>query len=412
MSKIEILDHLGNPLVSAKNNMELAAKSQKIVLDLVKQQHSVYRQEITHWQMARLERGNPEAPYTYLLQELYKDVMLDSHLTAVTENRILRISNKRYVIKDKKGVADYERSEFLDKKWFSQAIRYAMESIFFEYSLMLFKKGMDGKIEQTVKIPRPHVNPDKGLVVKSVYDDKGLPYNEFPNDLLFAKLYDGYGLLEKAAPLTILKRHSWASWDEFEQIFGMPIRIAKLGTLNDDVKNEVASWLKTMGTASYGVFPQFADIEIKEANNRDAFNVFMKKIETVDSQLSILINGQTMTTSDGSSRSQAEVHERTEDEITNADLKEIINWINDDLVPLLRNAGYDIKEDEHIGVETVQDPQEKIKIDTVIMNSSGYKLTKDYLEKTYGVELEDMPEPPAPVPGKQEPPKPVEKKKA
>lgn len=409
MSKIEILDHTGKPFLRAKNNLELAAKSQKVMLDLVRQQHSVYRQEISHWQMARMERGNIEAPYTYLMQEMFKDVMLDTHLTAVTENRILRIVNKRFVIKDKKGVADYERSDFLDKKWFTQAVRYAMESVLYEYSLMLFQKDANGKILKTINIPRAHVNPDKGLVVKEVYDTKGLPFYDFPNDLLFAKLYDGYGLLEKAAPLTMLKRHSWASWDEFEQIFGMPIRIAKLGTLTEEVKNEVAGWLKTMGTASYGVFPQFADIEIKESNNRDAFNVFMKKIETVDSQLSILVNGQTMTTSDGSSRSQAEVHERTEDEITAADLKEIVNWINDNLVPLLRNSGYDIKEDEHIGVETISDPQEKIKIDQIIMNSSGYSLTKDYLEKTYGVELEDKPEPPATEPGKPEPP--AEKKK-
>lgn len=398
MSKIEILDHNGNVLIHAKNNVELARKSQKVMLDLVKQSSSVYRQEISNWQMARQERINPEAPRTHLLQELYKDVMIDSHLTAVIENRILRITNKRFVIKDSKGVADYDRSEMFNKKWFSQTIRYVMESIFFEYSLVLMEKDMDGKIKRARKIPRSHVNPDLGLLVRNVYDETGLPYEEFKDDFLFAKLYDGYGLLEKAAPLTILKRHSWASWDEFEQIFGMPIRIAKLGTLSDDVKNEVAGWLKTMGTASYGVFPQFADIEIKESNNRDAFNVFMKKIETVDSQLSILINGQTMTTSNGSSRSQAEVHERTEDEITEADIKEVLNFINDDLVPLLRNCGYDIKDDEHVGIETVTDPSVKIVIDEKIANMPGVRFTKDYLEKTYGVELEDAPEPPAPTP--------------
>lgn len=411
MSKIEILDVNGNPLVTAKNHVELAKRSQKVVLDLVKQSHSVYRQEITHWQMARLERLNPEAPHTYLLQELYKDVMIDTHLTAQIESRILRVVNKNFVLKDKKGVADPERSEFLNKRWFTDTLRYAMESIFYEYSLMLFEKTPEGKIKKVKKVPRTHINPEKEIITKQVYDENGLPFNEFPFDLLFAKMYDGYGLLEKAAPLTILKRHSWASWDEFEQIFGMPIRIAKLGTLSDDVKNEVAGWLKTMGTASYGVFPQFADIEIKESNNRDAFNVFMKKIETVDSQLSILINGQTMTSSDGSSRSQAEVHERTQDEITEADIKNLLNWINDALVPLLRHAGYDIKEDEHIGVELVTDPAERMVIDEKIMSHSGYQLTKDYLEKTYGVELEDKPEPTPPKPTPGEDPEDGEKKK-
>ncbi|HAX15726.1 MAG: hypothetical protein CMF34_01895 [Leeuwenhoekiella sp.] len=396
---IEILNHRGEPIAKAKNSLELAGKSQKVMLDLVRQQHSVYRQEISDYQMARLERLNTQAPATYLLQTLYKDVILDAHLTAVMENRILRIVNKRFVIKDEKGVADHERSEFLNRRWFTDTVRYVMESIFYEYSLIHWIKDVDGKILKARKIPREHVNPDRGIVVKSVYDQTGLPYEEFPFDLQLAKLYDGYGLLEKAAPLTILKRHSWASWDEFEQIFGMPIRIAKLGTMNDEVKNEVASWLKTMGTASYGVFPQFADIEIKEANNRDAFNVFMKKIETVDSQLSILVNGQTMTTQDGSSRSQAEVHENTQDELTEADLRNVVHWLNDNLVPVLRNAGYDIKDTERIGVEMLSDPIDKMKIDEKIMNNSGYRLTQKYLESTYGVELEPLPAPTPPKPG-------------
>jgi len=399
MSKIELLDHTGKVIGQAKNPVEMAKRSQKLMLDFVKQQHSVYRQELDHWKVARMERGNPEAPYTYLMQELYKDVMIDSHLTSIVESRILRIVNKRFVLQDEKGVADYERSNFLNKRWFTDAVRYAMESVFYEYSLIHFEKDQDGKILRTRLVPRAHVNPDKGLVLKAVYDTEGLPFYDFPYDLVIAKLYDGYGLLEKAAPLTVLKRHSWASWDEFEQIFGMPIRIAKLGTLSEGVKDEVASWLKTMGTASYGVFPQFADIEIKESNNRDAFNVFMKKIETVNSELSILVNGQTMTTSDGSSRSQAEVHERTEDEITEADLKNVINWLNDVVVPLLRFSGYDIKDNEHIGVEKITDPNEKMKIDEKLMQHSGFKLSKDYLEKTYGVELEEVPEPKQPTPG-------------
>lgn len=391
---IEILDHTGKPLLKAKNSVEMARKSQKLMLDFVRQQHSVYRKELDHWKVARMERGNTEAPYTYLLQELYKDVMIDSHLTAIVENRILRILNKRFVLQDEKGVADYERSAFLDKRWFTDAVRYAMESNFYEYSLIHFEKDTNGEILKCRLVPREHVNPDKGLVLKAVYDTEGLKYYDFPYDLAFASLQDGYGLLEKAAPLTVLKRHSWASWDEFEQIFGMPIRIAKLGTLSEGVKDEVASWLKTMGTASYGVFPQFADIEIKESNNRDAFQVFMRKIETVNSELSILINGQTMTTSDGSSRSQAEVHERTEDEITEADLKNVVNWLNDVVVPLLKFSGYDIKDNERIGVELVTDPKEKMHIDEKIMMHSGFKLSKDYLEKTYGVELEEVPEPP------------------
>jgi len=378
-----------------QNNVELSSKNQGVMLDLVRNTHSVFRREIDDWKLARLERNNPDRPRTHLMQEMYQDAMLDTHLTAVTENRILRIINKHFVIVDDKGITNPEKSQLIEKEWFFDALKFAMESVFYGYSLLHFIKDENNDIVDVKSIPRGHIIPERGIVIKNVHDEKGLLYNKFPDDLLFSSMYDTIGLLEKSAPMTILKRHSWASWDEFEQVFGMPIRIAKLGTMSDTVKKEVAGWLKTMGTASYGIFPQFADIEIKEANNRDAFNVFLKKIEAVDSQNSILINGQTMTTQDGSSHSQANVHQKTQDEITNADLKKLIFWINGKLLPMLRRLGYDISENERVDVERITDPIEKMKTDEKIMQN-GYRLKTDYLERVYGVEIESV-EPKEPV---------------
>lgn len=379
-------------LNATSDNIELSRKAEKLVVDLVRNSHSVYRKEINHWQQARMAQNNVHHPKHYLMQRVFRDGMLDTHLTAVIENRILRIQNKRFVIADDKGVTDPDKTQLINKKWFSDTVRYVMESIFFKYSCIQFIKE-EGKIVKVKNLDREHVNPDLNIIVRNITDDKGLDIDLFPTDLALVQLYEGGGLLEKAIPMTILKRHSWASWDEFEQIFGMPIRIAKIGSMSDTVKNEVASWLESMGTAAYGVFPNFAEIDIKEANNRDAFNVFMKKIESVDSQLSILINGQTMTVEDGSSHSQANVHQKTQDEITEADLRGFLHWANDVLLPIMKDLGYPIGDKESIDVERVTDPIEKMKTDEKIMTHSGYRLTKDYLERVYGVELEDIPLP-------------------
>jgi len=391
MSQVKIYNANGKLISSAKNELQLGQKAQSIVLDLVKTAHSVFRKELDHWKMARAEFLNGDHPKTWLLQEVYNDAAIDSHLTAVMENRILRIVNKRFVLTDKKGIQISEKSALFEKKWFGDLLRYAMESIFFGYSLMFVEKDKaTGEITGIRNIDRRHVIPQNNIVVKEVTDDKGLDYSLFPNDLIFIKMYNGLGLLEKATPLTILKRHSWASWDEFEQIFGMPIRIAKIGSMSDAVKTEVAHWLENMGTAAYGVFPAFAEIDIKEANNRDAFNVFMKKIEKVDEQISVLVNGQTMTTLDGSSYSQANVHQKTQDEITRADIKTILHFLNDRLKPTLQALGYPVGKDEMFAIEQTTDPGEKIKTDAILLQN-GYRLTKEYIEKTYGVELDDTP---------------------
>lgn len=386
ITTVETTEINGKKLV-AKDTIELSKKAQNMVLDLVRSSHSVYRREITHLQRARQMRQSVQNPRTYLIQQIYDDAMLDTHLSSVIENRILRILNKRFVITDEKGITNPDKTQLINKKWFSDALRFLMESIFYEYNLIQLIKE-DNEIVQCVNVPRGHIIPERNIVLKNVTDEKGLDYTLFPDDLLFAKLYNGFGLLEKASPMTILKRHSWASWDEFEQIFGMPIRIAKVGSSSDKIKQEIADWLETMGTASYAVFPNHAEIEIKESSNRDAFNVFFKKIEAVDSQNSILINGQTMTVQDGSSHSQASVHQKTQDEISEADLKNVLYWCNDVLLPAMRSIGYKIADNEKIGVERVTNPTEKIKTDAVLMQN-GYQLSRDYIERVYGVELAD-----------------------
>lgn len=379
---------INGTILDQKDPIVLSKKAQSLVLDLVKSTHSVYRREINHWQRARASRRS-ENPRTYLIQQVYEDTMIDTHLSSVIDNRILRIQNKRFIVRKSDGTENPEKTKLITKKWFSDLLRYVMESVFYEYSLIQLVHE-DGEIKSVYNVPRGHVIPECGIILKNLSDTTGLDYTQYPNDLLFVKLYNGYGLLEKAAPLCILKRHSWASWDEFEQMFGMPIRIAKMGSMTPEVKQEVAGWLENMGSAAYGIFPNFAEIEIKEANNRDAFNVFFKKIETVDKQNSILINGQTMTVQDGSSHSQATVHQNTQDDITEADLKNCLYWLNDHFLPAMRAIGYNIDEDETIGVERVTNPLDKMKTDEKIMNA-GYVFKKDYLERIYGVEIESSP---------------------
>jgi phage gp29-like protein len=204
------------------------------------------------------------------------------------------------------------------------------------------------------------------------------------------QMYDMIGLLEKAAPYTILKRHSWGSWDEFEELFGVPIRIAKLATQNESVKNEVAGWLKEMGSAPYAVFPLGTEIEIKENTKTDAFNVFYMKLQELNRELSKLVLHQTMTTDNGSSKSQGSVHENTLHEIIFADEKKALSILNDKLVPAMRNNGYAIPDGYRIKVTETKDPNSQIKIDTEFLKA-GYILPKNYIEETYGTEIETMP---------------------
>lgn len=370
-----------------RNNVE---KVTKFIVDQIKRSRQLWRKEINHWQAGRLQRYNVEMPRTYLLQEVYDDVDMDGHLTGITSDRTLRTTNRNFIFENDKGEKDDERTKYItEKPWFETIIKETHKSAYRGYSLLWFKDYKKGEINKVELIDRRLVVPELGMLLSEFEVNKGIYYEEFFPDLMYCQMYDPIGLLEKAAPYTILKRHSWGSWDEFEELFGIPIRIAKVASQSETVKKEVAGWLEEMGSAPYGVFPIGTEVEIKENTKADAFNVFYQKIKALDAEMSKLILHQTMTTENGSSRSQGEVHENTYKELITADKKQLLSILNEHLVPAMRAIGYDIPEGHKIKINQTKDPNEQIKIDGELMRS-GVKLKSSYLEKTYGVEIDEQ----------------------
>ena len=306
-------------------------------------------------------------------------------------NRVLRLQNKRYVLRNASGELEKTRSQWIERSWFQELIGYIANSIFYGYSLIWIKSADPERHQLELElIDRRHVVPERGEVLNKMNDKSGgLHYPKWKEDLLYAQLGDPIGLLEKIVPLTILKRHSWANWDEFEQIFGMPIRIARVPSLETRDAERVAEWLEEMGTASYAVLPESAEVEVKESRRTDAHQVFKEKILCINAEISKLINGQTMTVDGGSSRSQSEVHLRTENEITRADIRNLLCWLNDILLPALRSHGFEFESDDRVDIYEESSMADRIQIDKELLRF-GVPLSKTYLARTYGVELSDL----------------------
>lgn len=375
------------------------SQAEKIVIDIIKTQRTMARREMDELLTARTVRHSPTSPKTFQIQNIYLDAIQDAHLTSLIYNsRILAVKNKRFVIRNANDEVDQEKSKLLKKRWFKEIIQWALESRFFGYSLIHIAEAGGGQVGKVELLPRQHVIPERNLLVKEQGDDKGVDYTEFPEWLLYAQLgSDAVGLLEKAIALTIVKRHSWANWDEFEQIFGIPIRIAKTVSQSKKVQEEIQGWLEEMGTAAYAIFPQGTEVEIKENNSKDAFQVFFQKIQAVNQELSKLILGQTGTTDEKAFAGSAEVHQAVLTEIITADIDDLLLWISDILTPALRIHGFPIGDTDYIDIDNsiAYTPKDRIAIDGVIMKDSGYKFKKEYLEKTYSIELEEATDPAA-----------------
>lgn len=379
------------PIKLGTKDSQDVKKVTQMMVDAIRYNRSLWRKEIGDWQRARQVRYSIDNPKNHLLQEVYQDTMMDGQLTGITQNRTFRTTNKDFIFVDKDGKKDDACTEFIkDKSWFEDFIRFAHESVYYGTSVIWIKELIGNEIKSVELIERNRIIPEKKYLLTDMLTDKGIFYEDYPELLIEVQMYDAVGLLEKATPYAILKRHSWGSWDEFEELFGVPIRVAKVASQSEQVKNEVAGWLEEMGSAAYAVVPLGTEIDIKENSKSDAFNVFYQKLKACREELSMLILHQTMTTENGGSKAQGTVHENTLGELIFSDEKKMLSILNDKLLPAMKAHGYAIPDGLKIAVAQTKDPKEQIAIDSVFLGS-GYILPASYITEVYGTEIEQMP---------------------
>lgn len=357
---------------------------------LVKQQYSMYKKEIAHWIAARQEFENIFNPQRIQYLQLCRDVMTDSFIFGQVRNRIDRVLNKPFRIVSATGEELPLKKKFFKKKWFYDYAQLAMQAKFYGHTLIYFNEIQGGQIKKVDHVWRDHVIPEKKIIVKMIYDLDGVDYTQNPLAAFCIGVGNDHdlGLFEKAIPLYILKKHSWQSWDQFEEMFGIPIRIAKTASQDKRVLGVIEDWLRDLGSAAYGMFPADTELEIKESTRSDAYQVFEQKRVACNEELAILFNGQFETSSKSGSRAKAEsVINNTQTEITNSDLRDLYHLTNDELIPrMAAMGGYDIAEDDEFEWDNTEVLLAK---DRVLVYKSisdmGFELDQKDVEKSFGV---------------------------
>jgi len=400
-----------NLKMDAKNRSLLKTDPAQVLVNMIKQQRSLYSKNIGDWLAARQAAQNVDFPQRNRLYDIYEDLILDETVHGhIYNHRILPVKNRGFKIVDKDGKKDDDKTKLLQKRWFDYFIQYALESKFFGFSLcyfeeMILKDGIN-QVHELCLIPRKHVLQEKGFVLVWENDFKGQNFYEEPisHYVLPIGKTDDLGLLNKAVPLWIMKKHAWQNWDEFAEIFGIPIRIVKTASDDPRVRAEIEAWTRDMGSAAYGIFPENTDIDIKENSKTDAYKVFYEMINTANQGLAILFSGQTMTSMDGSSRSQAEVHADVATEIRKDDEKFITYEVHELLELLRTKHNYPFDEGDVFEWDVPEDVAALLNVYKEV-NLMGFQLDPEEVSNRLGIKILGLKvAPAAPVdPNKEEP---------
>jgi phage gp29-like protein len=142
------------------------------------------------------------------------------------------------------------------------------------------------------------------------------------------------GLARLAVVAYIIKSYTVKDWMAFIEVYGMPIRIGKHGTGATSVqKSKLLEAVNRIGIDASCIIPEGMEIELMaNMTQGNGDTVFQVMADWVDAQVSKGVLGQTMTTEDGSSLGQAEVHDRVRSDIKKSDAKQLEETINRDLI--------------------------------------------------------------------------------
>ena len=370
-------------------NIDVAQpQATNIIKKITEQYINREKENIKKWRDATDYAEDNIMPDRADLMRIYRDVVLDAHVSSVMSSLINAVLQSEFMVMDG-DKEDIETKVILESKWFRDFIRYSIESKFYGFSLVQLGSIKDNMLKDIAIVPRENVIPNIKSVKRYVLNPSDLiSYDQakFENWVVPIGETNDLGLLHKITPWALWKKDVTVAWAEYAEVFGMPMRIGRTNINNPDSKANMNSMLQNMGRGGWATIDETDVIEFLQLNKTDAYNIYKEFINLADEQISKIVLGQTMTTENGSSRSQSEVHERVAETYTSACKMFVKNVINDQLFPILAYHGV-IRND----LKFTWDKSEKLtlldKWDITKGLLGTYTIKPEKIQEMFGIEV-------------------------
>lgn len=174
------------------------------------------------------------------------------------------------------------------------------------------------------------------------------------------------GLARLVAFGWMCKAYTLKDWMAFVETYGLPLRLGRYGP--EATKQDVEALFRAVaniGTDAAAVLPKSMEIEfVKGIAMQGTDVVFQSLARWVDEQVSKAVLGQTMSTDNGSSQSQATVHNEVRHDIATDDALDVAATINRDIVRPYVDWNWGVQDEyPEIRIEIAEPEDIKVKID-------------------------------------------------
>lgn len=278
------------------------------------------------------------------LYDMYQNALdFDSALNTVIKKRLLATSGKAlwYVVNDKQVE---EAKTIINSPRFTNFIDdLILSKVFWGMGLVQIKQTKWGGqlLFDYDLIPIKHIDPYEKMVRFEQFSSgsKDKSYSNVKT-ALFIGAPDDLGLLLPATLLCLYKREAINQWMNYVRLAGNNFeKIKYRGAIPDPlIRKSVIDRLSQRNSNTIDL-PEGLDVEFENISSSSQNELFEGVVRYYNDEITKLVLGQTMTTDSGSSRSQAEVHERTQETLFDSDSKFVLDFLNYEFIDLLSMFG-------------------------------------------------------------------------
>lgn len=376
------------------NKTSTASNSPMVFQTIVIRPARVESADINTWKTAINSAKRGERVKLY---NLYENLLSDPFLSNAVDKRVNAITNAEITFL-KNGKAIEAIDDLIDTPAFENMLREIILTKAWGKSVIetMFSPEFD-----TYSYPRKHIkiaNLDKALnehrkfLAKNEGDRDGYDYTKDNRLIECGDDYD-LGFLYKAAPYVIYKRGGFGDWAQFAEIFGMPFLVGKYNSYDIDTRDKLFEALKSIGSNPVAAIPKEADLEVTENKSSGSTNLYKEFRGACNEEILISVLGNTMTTINGSSRAQGEVHKGSEEAVNQSDRRYAQRILNRYFLPLLIERGYDALGGFFVFPDTgkYMSTTDRINL-TLTIKNAGIEVSDDYIYNISGIPKPDKQE--------------------
>lgn len=348
--------------------------------------------DMRDWEVALNMAKNLYRPDRTKLMDLYDSVLKDAHLGSLIETRELRVQGAKFKLVDAKGDSKPEHARLLEAPWFLDFVKYVVDARFFGHTLIeLGELKAPGQLRQVNLIDPRNVLPYAGVVARRQGEETGYRFREEPlrTYLIEVGRPEDLGLLERVAPVAVVKKYAIGSWSQYTGTYGIPARWVK--TRGNDARRvkQLETVMQNMLSSAYAIIQGDEEFGIAPTPSTSPAELFDKLISRMNSEMSKRLMGQDGTTDNkdaSGTYGSMKVLEGVAEDRHESDKTFVQHVINEELLPRLIALGYPFA-GLRFAWDEFRDMSAGELVDAVAKLAVHYDIDPQHIEERTGIKI-------------------------